>query len=39
MRDPALDLVLPADGEYTVVARMYSDDQTGAYRLALEHVP
>jgi hypothetical protein len=38
MRDPVLDLVLPSDGEFTVVARMYGDDQTGTYRLLLEHV-
>jgi hypothetical protein len=37
-RDPALDLVIPADGEYTIVARMYGDDQTSGYRLALEQV-
>jgi hypothetical protein len=37
-RDPALDLVIPANGEYIIVARMYGDDQTGAYRLALEQV-
>ncbi|HVO70662.1 MAG TPA: PPC domain-containing protein [Aggregatilineaceae bacterium] len=37
-RDPVLDLVIPADGEYIVVARMYGDDQTGAYRLSLEQM-
>jgi hypothetical protein len=33
--DPALEIVLPADGTYTIVARMYADDHAGTYRLML----
>ncbi|MBN1201498.1 MAG: hypothetical protein JXJ20_06545 [Anaerolineae bacterium] len=36
--NPSLDVVLPATGEYTIVARMFDDDQTGAYRLALDRI-
>lgn len=36
--DPVLDVILPADGDYVIVARMYGDNQTGAYQLALEQV-
>jgi hypothetical protein len=38
MHDSVLSLVLPANGEYLVVARMYGDDQTGAYQLVLQRV-
>lgn len=34
--DPVLELDLPADGPYTIVVRMYDDDQTGVYQLALD---
>jgi hypothetical protein len=34
--NPVLDLVLPVDGSYTIVARMYGDESTGAYNLTLE---
>jgi hypothetical protein len=37
-RNPALELTLPADGNYTIVARMYGDDATGTYRLTLERL-
>jgi hypothetical protein len=33
-----LDVVLPADGEYLIVVRMYADNQTGTYRLSLVRV-
>lgn len=34
-----LDLSLPNDGEYKIIVRMYDDDQTGSYQLALEQIP
>jgi hypothetical protein len=34
-----LDLTLLADGEYSIIVRMYDDNQTGSYQLALETVP
>jgi hypothetical protein len=34
--DPVLILVLPATGNYVILARLYGDDQTGAYRIILE---
>jgi hypothetical protein len=37
-RDPVVEITLPADGRYAIVARMYGDDQVGAYRLALAQV-
>jgi hypothetical protein len=33
--DPAVDIVLPHDGTYTIVARMYGDAYAGVYRLGL----
>ena len=35
-QNPVLALVLPVDGSYTIVARMYGDESTGAYNLTLE---
>jgi hypothetical protein len=35
-QDPVLALVLPVDGSYTVVARMYGDESTSVYNLTLE---
>jgi len=37
-RNAAIELMLPADGTYTIVARMVNDDQTGTYRIALEKI-
>ena len=33
--DPALEITLPVDGSYSIVARMYDDAQAGTYRLVL----
>jgi hypothetical protein len=35
-QNPVLELVLPVDGSYTIVARIYGDESTGAYNLTLE---
>jgi hypothetical protein len=35
-QDAVLEVGLPVDGVYTIVARMYGDSTTGTYRLALE---
>lgn len=37
-RNAAIELTLPTDGTYTIVARMVNDDQTGTYRIALEKI-
>jgi hypothetical protein len=37
--NPELDVILPGDGDYMIVVRMYDDDQTGVYRIALERQP
>jgi hypothetical protein len=37
-QDPVLDLVLPVDGVYTILAWMYGDETIGAYRLTLERI-
>jgi hypothetical protein len=37
-QNPVLALVLPVDGTYTIVARMYGDESTGAYNLTLERL-
>ncbi len=37
-QNPVLALVLPVDGAYTIVARMYGDESTGAYSLTLEEL-
>jgi serine protease Do len=33
--NPALEIVLPKEGTYTIVARMYGDEHAGTYRLVL----
>jgi hypothetical protein len=35
-RSPLLNVTLDASGEYSLVARMVDDDQTGAYQIKLE---
>lgn len=34
-----IDMTLSTDGEYSIIVRMYDDNQTGSYQLALENVP
>lgn len=34
-RSPSVEIVLPADGSYTIVARIYGDDQAATYQLSL----
>lgn len=38
-RNASLELTLATGGEYSIIVRMYDDNQTGAYQLALENRP